>query len=74
MPVPWQRGHAGPKGTAVVHGSISASNVAKELQTSSMNDLCEWWLVGASANTPDTQNDNIYNTVYILWGIVVLLG
>jgi len=30
VPVPWQRGHAGPKGTAVVHGSISASNVAKE--------------------------------------------
>jgi len=28
----------------VVHGSISASNVAKELQTSGMNDLCEWWL------------------------------
>ena len=23
VPVPWQRGHAGPKGTAVVHGSIS---------------------------------------------------
>jgi len=23
---------------------------AKELQTSGMNDLCEWWLVGASAN------------------------
>ena len=41
MPVPWQRGHAGPKGTAVVHGSISESNVAKELQTSGMNDLCE---------------------------------
>ena len=38
-----KRGHAGPKGTAVVHGSISASNVAKELQTSGMNDLCEWW-------------------------------
>ena len=34
----------------MVHGSISASNVAKELQTSGMNDLCEWWLVGASAN------------------------
>jgi len=39
VPVPWQRGHAGPKGTAVVHGSISASNVAKELQASGMDDL-----------------------------------
>jgi len=42
----------GPKGSTVVHGWIGASNVAKELQTSGTDDVCEWWLVsvGESSN------------------------
>jgi len=50
VPVPWQRDHTGPKGSTVVHGWIGASSAAKELQTSGTDDVCEWWLVSASAD------------------------
>jgi len=40
VPVPWHRGHTGPRSSAVVHGWIGASNVAKELQTSGTDDVC----------------------------------
>ena len=32
VPVLWQRGHTGPEGLTVVHGSISSCNVAEELE------------------------------------------
>ena len=46
---PLARNHTGPKGSTVVHGWIGMSSVAKELQTSGTDDVCERLLVSASA-------------------------
>ena len=40
--------NTGPNGSTVVHGWIDVSNVAKELEMSGTDDVCEWWLVSAS--------------------------
>jgi len=42
VPVPWQRGHTGPKGSTVVHRWIGACSVTKELETSGMHDVWGW--------------------------------
>ena len=34
----------------MIRGWIGTSNVAKELQTSHTDDVCEWWLGSASAD------------------------
>jgi len=39
-PVPWQRGHTGPKGSTVVHRWIGTRNVTKELKSGGTDDVC----------------------------------
>jgi len=39
-PVPWQRGHTGPKVSAVVHRWIGTCNVTKELKSGGTDDVC----------------------------------
>jgi len=50
VPVPWQKGHRGPKGSTVVHRCIGTCNVTEELKADGTDDVCEWWLMGTSTD------------------------
>ena len=45
IPVSWQRGQTGPKGSTVIHGWISTGNMAKKLETIGADNISEWRLV-----------------------------
>jgi len=40
VPVPWQNGHTGPKGSTVVHRWISTCNVTQERKAGDTDDVC----------------------------------
>jgi len=40
--VSWQSGHTGSEGSTVVRGWIGTCSVAKELETSGADDMCQY--------------------------------
>jgi len=50
VPVLWQRGHIGPKGSTVVHRWTGSCNLGEELMSGGTDDVCKCWLVSVSAD------------------------
>ena len=50
VPVPWQRGHTGPKDLTIVHGWIGKCSVTKELKAGGTDDV--WVVAGQYAGRP----------------------
>ena len=50
IPVYWQRGQAGPKGTTVIHGWINTGSMAKKLDTTGADNVSEWRLISTTVD------------------------